>query len=153
MSNMNYTKTGCWIQVSWKENIIYLLWLWYSIITYNNYFTIFHLASNNPDNQALMYYAATTTDPKISRPIYKADGTVEGYMTSIVAFIFLLLNYKTCHQGLMCFVVCTWEIRPWRMRYRINHHCDVEIQPLHNIYQVICGSNWGGWNVYKAHET
>jgi hypothetical protein len=29
-----------------------------------------------------MYYAATTTDPKISRPIYKADGTVEGYMTS-----------------------------------------------------------------------
>jgi hypothetical protein len=25
-----------------------------------------------------MYYAATTTDPKISRPIYKADGTENG---------------------------------------------------------------------------
>ena len=37
--------------------------------------------------------------------------------------------------------------------YGINHHCDVEIQPLHNIYQGICDPNWGGWNVYKAHET
>ena len=44
MSNMNYTKTGCWIQVSWKESIIYLLWLWYSIFIILYQYIVNHLS-------------------------------------------------------------------------------------------------------------
>jgi hypothetical protein len=57
------------------------------------------------DNQALMYYAATATDPKISRPIYKADGTVEGYMTSIVSTKWLKGNKTLMNKALSLFVL------------------------------------------------
>jgi hypothetical protein len=44
MNNMNYTKTGCWIQVSWKESIIYLLWLWYSTFIILYQYIVNHLS-------------------------------------------------------------------------------------------------------------
>jgi len=53
-----------------------------------------------------MYYAATTTDPKISRPIYKADGTVEGYMTSIVSTKWLKGNKILMNKALFILNVC-----------------------------------------------
>jgi hypothetical protein len=59
---------------------------------------------NYPDNQALMYYAATTTDPKISRPIYKADGTVEGYMTSIVSTKWLKGNKTLMNKATKIYI-------------------------------------------------
>ena len=44
VSNMNYTKTGCWIQVSWKESIIYLLWLWFSTFIILYQYIVNHLS-------------------------------------------------------------------------------------------------------------
>ena len=55
-----------------------------------------------------MYYAATTTNPKISRPIYK-DGTVGGYMTSIVSTKWLKGNKIFNEQNsfyFKCMFVC-----------------------------------------------
>ena len=57
-----------------------------------------------------MYYAATTTDPKISRPIYKADGTVEGYMTSIVSTEWLKGNTTLMNKALFILNVCLFVL-------------------------------------------
>ena len=57
-----------------------------------------------------MYYAATTTDPKISRPIYKADGTVEGYMTSIVSTKWLKGNKTLMNKTLFILNICLFVL-------------------------------------------
>jgi hypothetical protein len=57
-----------------------------------------------------MYYADTTTDPKISRPIYKADGTVEGYMTSIVSTKWLKGNKTLMNNTLFILNVCLFVL-------------------------------------------
>jgi len=57
-----------------------------------------------------MYYAATTTYPKISRPIYKADGTVEGYMSSIVSNKWLKGNKTLMNKALFILNVCLFDL-------------------------------------------
>jgi hypothetical protein len=56
-----------------------------------------------------MYYAATTTDPKISRPIYK-DGPIEGYMTSIVSTKWLKGNKTLMNKALFILNICLFVL-------------------------------------------
>ena len=57
-----------------------------------------------------MYYAAANEDPKISRPIYETDGTVNGYMTSIVSTKWLKGKKYLMNKALFILNVCLFVL-------------------------------------------